>query len=123
FRSTGASLERAAREARYQAFGQALGEGEVLLVAQHQDDQAETLLFRLVRGAGLSGLGAMLAYRALGQGTLVRPLLAIGRAELETYAREHQLEWIEDPSNASLEYSRNYLRHQVMPVLKQRWPT
>lgn len=121
--ATGASLERAAREARYQAFAQALGEREVLLVAQHQNDQAETLLFRLVRGAGLSGLGAMPACRALGQGTLVRPLLAIGRAELEAYAREHQLEWIEDPSNASLEHSRNYLRHQVMPVLKQRWPT
>lgn len=120
--AAGASVERAARVARYQAFADRLGEGEVLLMAQHQDDQAETLLFRLLRGAGVRGLGAMPASRELGQGRLVRPLLAIDRAELNSYAHEHRLDWIEDPSNASLEHSRNYLRHQVMPVLKRRWP-
>jgi len=118
----GASVERAAREARYQAFTEVLGEGEVLLVAQHQDDQAETLLFRLLRGAGVRGLGAMPFSRKLAAGSLVRPLLAIDRALLEAYALERHLEWIEDPSNTCLEYSRNYLRHQVMPVLKRRWP-
>ncbi|MCQ4287983.1 tRNA lysidine(34) synthetase TilS [Pseudomonas stutzeri] len=120
--AAGASIERAARVARYKAFADKLGEGEVLLMAQHQDDQAETLLFRMLRGAGVRGLGAMPISRALGQGKLVRPLLAIDRADLESYARAQELEWIEDPSNASLVHSRNYLRRQVMPVLKQRWP-
>lgn len=121
--AAGASVERQARVARYRAFADRLGEGEVLLMAQHRDDQAETLLFRLLRGAGVRGLGAMRISRELGQGKLVRPLLAIDRAELESYARAQRLEWIEDPSNASLEHARNYLRHQVMPVLKRRWPS
>ena len=120
---SGASLERAARLARYRAFTKTLGAGEVLLIAQHRDDQAETLLFRLLRGAGVSGLGAMPVSRELGQGRLVRPLLTIGRVELEAYARAQQLEWIEDPSNASLEHSRNYLRHRALPVIQQRWPS
>lgn len=116
-----ASMERAARVARYQAFADVLGPEEVLLVAQHRDDQAETLLFRLLRGAGVRGLGAMPASRRLGQGSLVRPLLTIGRDELEAYARTRQLQWIEDPSNASLAHARNYLRHEVLPVIRQRW--
>lgn len=117
----GASLERAAREARYAAFAATLEEGELLLTAQHRDDQAETLLFRLMRGAGVRGLAAMPTSRALGSGWLVRPLLAVGRAELEVWAQAHQLEWVEDPSNQSLDHSRNYLRHQVVPALQQRW--
>lgn len=118
----GASLERAARDARYAAFGASLKVGELLLAAQHRDDQAETLLFRLLRGAGVRGLAAMPGSRALGSGRLARPLLRVGRAELEAYARAHQLEWIEDPSNQSLDHSRNYLRHRVLPVLERRWP-
>ena len=118
----GASLERAARDARYQAFGGVLGAGEVLVTGQHRDDQAETLLFRLLRGAGVRGLAAMPAYRPLARGCLVRPLLDVSRAELEAYAAEHQLRWIEDPSNADPRFSRNYLRHQVFPALTQRWP-
>lgn len=114
-------MERAARVARYQAFADVLGPEEVLFVAQHRDDQAETLLFRLLRGAGVRGLGAMPASRRLGQGSLVRPLLTIGRDELEAYARTRQLQWIEDPSNASLAHARNYLRHEVLPVIRQRW--
>lgn len=118
----GASLERAAREARYGAFQSLLAAGEVLLTAQHRDDQAETLLFRLLRGAGVRGLAAMPVHRPLGQGSLVRPLLDISRAELLVYAKQHQLSWIEDPSNADAHYARNYLRHQVMPALNARWP-
>ncbi|MGX5793318.1 tRNA lysidine(34) synthetase TilS [Pseudomonas sp. E2-15] len=118
----GASLERAARDARYQAFSEATGAGEVLLTGQHRDDQAETLLFRLLRGAGVRGLAAMPAHRPLAGGHLVRPLLKASRAELEAYAREHQLAWIEDPSNADPRFSRNYLRHRVFPALTQRWP-
>ncbi len=118
----GASLERAARDARYAAFGACLGSGELLLTAQHRDDQAETSLFRLLRGAGVRGLAGMPISRALGSGVLVRPLLRVVRAELEAYARSNRLEWIEDPSNQSLDHSRNYLRHQVLPVLERRWP-
>lgn len=118
----GASLERAAREARYQAFAGVTGAGEVLLTGQHRDDQAETLLFRLLRGAGVRGLAAIPMHRPLAKGHLVRPLLDVSRAELEAYAHEHQLTWIEDPSNADPRFARNYLRHQVFPLLTERWP-
>lgn len=118
----GPSLESAAREARYAAFSERLNPAEVLLVAQHRDDQAETLLFRLLRGAGVRGLAGMPAARALGGGWLVRPLLTTGRDELDACARELGLVWIDDPSNQCTDHARNYLRHQVMPVLHQRWP-
>ena len=118
----GASLERAARDARYHVFAEVTGAGEVLLTGQHRDDQAETLLFRLLRGAGVRGLSAMPAHRPLAGGHLVRPLLEVSRAELQAYASEHQLTWIEDPSNTDPRFSRNYLRHRVFPVLTERWP-
>jgi len=118
----GASLERAARDARYAVFSSLAQSNDVLLTGQHRDDQAETLLFRLLRGAGVRGLGAMPRQRTVGQGTLVRPLLDVSRAELKGYAQAHQLRWIEDPSNQDRQFSRNYLRHQVMPVLTERWP-
>jgi tRNA(Ile)-lysidine synthase len=118
----GSSLERAARNARYAAFEAALAPGELLLIAQHRDDQAETLLFRLLRGAGVQGLAAMPASRPLGEGHLLRPLLKCSRAELQAYGERQQLAWIEDPSNADSRFSRNYLRRQVMPLLQARWP-
>ncbi len=118
----GASLEQAARDARYAAFRQALGPGDILFTGQHRDDQAETLLFRLLRGAGLRGLAAMPGQRGLGQGSLARPLLGHSRQQLHDYAQAHQLAWIEDPSNADTRFARNYLRGQVFPHLQQRWP-
>ncbi len=120
--AAGASLERAARDARYAALATRLAAGEVLLTAQHRDDQAETLLFRLLRGAGVQGLAAMPTSRALGLGLLVRPLLSCSRAELQAYAQAHELRWIEDPSNGDEQFSRNYLRRCVLPVIQQRWP-
>ncbi len=117
-----ASVEQAARNARYGAFAGALRPGEVLLTGQHRDDQAETLLLRLMRGAGLRGLSAMPPQRSLGAGRLVRPLLDISRDELLAYAREHGVSWIEDPSNEETRFARNYLRHQVLPALVSRWP-
>jgi tRNA(Ile)-lysidine synthase len=118
----GASLERAARDARYHAFTETVQANEVLLTAQHRDDQAETLLFRLLRGAGVRGLSGMPRQRPLGKGHLLRPLLDVTRAELEAYASEQGLSWVEDPSNEDRQYSRNYLRHQVFPALASRWP-
>lgn len=120
--SPGASLEQAARAARYAAFRQLLGPGDVLFTGQHRDDQAETLLFRLLRGAGLRGLAAMPGQRGLGQGSLARPLLGRSRQQLHDYAQAHQLAWIEDPSNADTRFARNYLRGEVFPHLQQRWP-
>ena len=118
----GASLEQAARDARYALFGSLTQANDVLLTGQHRDDQAETLMFRLLRGAGVRGLSGMPGERPLGQGVLVRALLDIPRAELEAYALAHQLRWIEDPSNQDSQFSRNYLRQQVMPLLTERWP-
>jgi tRNA(Ile)-lysidine synthase len=118
----GASLEQAARDARYGAFTQQLGVDDVLLTGQHRDDQAETLLFRLLRGAGLRGLTGMPVSRALGRGHLVRPLLDVSREELELYAATHGLSWVEDPSNRDSRFARNYLRNEVLPLIKTRWP-
>ncbi|MBK5525427.1 tRNA lysidine(34) synthetase TilS [Pseudomonas sp. TH06] len=118
----GASLERAARDARYALFSSLTQANDVLLTGQHRDDQAETLMFRLLRGAGVRGLSGMPGERPLGQGVLVRALLDIPRAELEAYALAHQLRWIEDPSNQDSQFSRNYLRQQIMPLLTERWP-
>ena len=118
----GASLERAARDARYAALAARLAPGDVVLTAQHRDDQAETLLFRLLRGAGVQGLSAMPVSRRLGAGCLARPLLNCSRAELLAYAHKQQLSWVEDPSNADERFSRNYLRRQVLPPLLKRWP-
>ena len=117
-----ASVEQAARQARYAAFAEHLQPGAVLFSAQHRDDQAETLLFRLLRGAGVRGLAAMPGQRPLGRGTLLRPLLDCSRAELQGYAEAHGLSWIEDPSNADTRFSRNFLRQRVMPLLAERWP-
>ena len=118
----GPSLESAARAARYAAFSECLNTADVLFTGQHRDDQAETLVFRLLRGAGVRGLASMPAVRALGNGWLVRPLLDIGRDELEVYARAQGLTWIDDPSNQCTGHARNFLRHRAMPVLQQRWP-
>lgn len=117
-----ASLEQAARRARYQAFENILQPGDCLLLAHHLDDQAETMLFRLLRGTGVRGLAGIPECRSLGRAELFRPLLAVSRQQLMAWADAEQLEWIEDPSNADLSYDRNYLRHAVLPLLQARWP-
>ncbi len=120
--ATGEGVEQAARRARYRCFEREMEEGNLLLMAHHRDDQVETVLYRLLRGAGPRGLAGMPAERALGAGSLLRPLLHRERRELERYAREHQLGWVEDESNHSLAFDRNYLRHRGIPVLAERWP-
>ena len=117
-----ASLERAAREARYAAFAQVLPADGCLVLGQHRDDQLETLLLRLLRGAGVKGLAGMPGARPFAAGRLWRPLLDEPRSALLAYAQAEGLEWIEDPSNADSQLDRNYLRHEVLPRLRGRWP-
>lgn len=119
----GASLEQSARNARYAEFADLLRPGELLVTGQHREDQAETLLLRLLRGAGLRGVAAMPQQRPIGNGLLVRPLLAVPRHDLHDYARAHGLSWVEDPSNDDIRFDRNYLRHEVIPALTRRWPS
>jgi tRNA(Ile)-lysidine synthase len=121
-RTTGLGLEGAAREARRAAFTAELREGETLALAQHQDDQAETFLLRALRGSGVDGLAAMADDSQLGTHRLWRPLLHAPRTALLDYARQHALRWIEDPSNAEDHADRNFLRLQILPLLRQRWP-
>ncbi|XEA93928.1 tRNA lysidine(34) synthetase TilS [Xanthomonas tesorieronis] len=121
-RDSGHGLEAAARQARRAAFAQALGEGEWLALAQHRDDQAETFLLRALRASGPDGLAAMQPLRGFAHGMLWRPVLALPRSELHAYAQRHALRWIEDPSNADPGFDRNFLRLQVLPLLRQRWP-
>ena len=118
----GESVEEAARTARYAALAAALLPGELLLTAQHADDQLESLLLALMRGAGPAGLAAMPQVAAFGSTSLLRPLLAMERRQLAAYAAEHALSWQEDPSNDQLRFDRNYLRARVLPQLRERWP-
>ena len=119
---TTGGLEESARNARYQAFESVLGEDDLLLMAHHADDQVETVLFRLVRGSGVAGLGGIPVCRALGQGKLWRPFLSFSRAQLQAWARQTGICWMEDPSNRNQIFDRNFLRHSVIPVLRTRWP-
>lgn len=118
----GQSPEEAARAARWSAWEQLLAPGEQLWIAQHQDDQAETLLLALLRGAGVKGLAGIPRSRALGEGLALRPWLDLSAAQIAAYASEQGLTWIEDPSNQNTAFDRNYLRHRILPLLQQRWP-
>ncbi|NLP64455.1 tRNA lysidine(34) synthetase TilS [Paraburkholderia sacchari] len=118
-------VEAAAREARYQALDAMCEAHGVrsLWLAQHADDQAETVLLQLLRGAGLAGLAAMAPAREMaGAASRVRPLLHLLRVQLERYARAYHLHWVEDESNADTRYARNALRHDVLPALSAHFP-
>ncbi len=117
----GESIEAIAREGRYQALKASLQADETLLTAQHQNDQSETLLLQLFRGAGVQGLAAMPKLCNFGKGRHVRPLLHVTRQELEAYANQNKLDFIEDPSNQDTAFDRNYLRKKILPQLRERW--
>ena len=120
-RNSGEGLEGAARRLRHAAFAD--GDADWLLLAHHRDDQAETVLLNLLRGAGVAGAAGMLAERAQGDGArLLRPLLGVARADIEAYAAEYALCWIDDESNADVHFRRNYLRREVMPGLEEKFP-
>lgn len=118
----GESPEEKARAVRYQALAGGLQPDQWLLTAQHMDDQAETLLLQLLRGSGVDGLSGMPQQRSLGQGQHYRPMLKLTKQQIQDYASEQQLHWIEDPSNQDQGIARNYIRKTVLPVFKQNWP-
>jgi len=118
----GKGPEAAARRARYEVFESLLTTGDLLLMGHHQDDQAETLMLRLLRGAGPRGLSAIPESRACGQGFLLRPLLQTPRSVIEAFAASESLLPIIDSSNSDTRYDRNFIRHEVLPILEQRWP-
>jgi tRNA(Ile)-lysidine synthase len=119
----GESPEAKAREARYQALGAALAHDEVLLTAHHADDQLETVLIQLLRGAGVAGLAGMPFDAEFGPGRHQRPLLGVPRAALHRWAREHGVAgWVEDPTNFDPRLSRNHLRHEALPAVRAHWP-
>lgn len=118
------NIEAQAREARYHIFAKELNfKKDLLLTAHHADDQLETILLNMCRGTGVSGL------RGIGRNVVIkniatmRPLLTYSRAELEAYAHKNKIEWIDDPTNALNCFDRNYIRHELTPVLKRRWPS
>ena len=117
------SPEEAARLARYTEWKKLLKKNEVLLLAHHQDDQAETVFIQLMRGSGVKGLAAMPAKQSFARGLLCRPMLGFLREEVFSYAVEHSLNWIDDPSNFDTDYDRNFLRHDIVPLLETRWPS
>jgi tRNA(Ile)-lysidine synthase len=123
-------MEAAARRARYEVYAKQ-DDADFVVLAQHQDDQAETLLLQLLRGAGVRGGAAMPLIReqhrrANDKGArapaVVRPMLEVSRRQIEAYARAHKLRWVEDESNADTRYDRNFLRHRVLPLVAQAFP-
>nr|WP_136251629.1 tRNA lysidine(34) synthetase TilS [Ningiella ruwaisensis] len=118
------SLEAQARDARYKAFVDEVDNDALMLLGHHQDDQAETFLLQLARGAGPKGLSAMAKSNTNAYGLkIARPLLNFSREQLHAYAQKHSLNWVEDESNHDERFDRNFLRAQVMPLLKSRWPS
>ncbi|HAT39838.1 tRNA lysidine(34) synthetase TilS [Polynucleobacter necessarius] len=125
------NVESRARVARYEAFADLCEEYGIqdLLLAHHQNDQAETVLLQMLRGSGVAGLSGMPQSRALRSGaqnnpgiTLWRPLLNQSRQELEAYAKEHKLKWIEDPTNQDIKYRRSAIRQKIIPALEKIQP-
>ena len=116
------SIEEQARRARYKVFVDLLTDTDCLVLAHHQNDQAETVLFNIVRGSGVSGLGGIPKQRKLGAGRLLRPLMDYKRENLSRYAYAHNLTWVTDESNSDVTFSRNYLRQKILPEISEKWP-
>jgi tRNA(Ile)-lysidine synthase len=120
--ASGEGIEAAARRARYAALAGSLRDGEWLALAQHRDDQIETVLLKLLRGAGPDGLGGMRPTRPLGPGLLWRPLLEVSREELAKYLIDNGIQAIDDPANKDPRFARNLLRHDLLPAIERHWP-
>lgn len=122
-KTKGHSQEAYARELRYASLKSIMGTGDLLLTGHHLDDQAETLIQQLMRGAGPEGLAGMPHVRKFGPGWLARPLLEYSRSQIKDYAEHHGLKWIEDESNQDIEIDRNFIRYSIIPYLQKRWPS
>ena len=118
---SGHGQEAAARQARYDWFHSQIGPTDVLVIAHHMRDQVETVLLRLFRGSGLLGLGAIHEMRRFGLGWMARPLLRVSKEEIIAYARENDLRYMDDPSNLDIHIDRNFVRHEVLPLIRSRW--
>ena len=114
--------EAAARTARYGIFEDVLQPGDTLWLAHQRDDQVETVLWRVLRGGGAGPAAGMPRSRRMSRGRLLRPLLGVARAEIERWAAARRLRWIDDDSNSNTRFDRNFLRHDVLPVLRRHWP-
>lgn len=121
--NSGESVEKLARDARYQAFKKHIRQGDVLVTGQHIDDQVETFLLALKRGSGPKGLSSMAKVMPFANAYIVRPLLSVTRTDIEGAARDMALTWVEDESNQDVRFDRNFIRHQVTPALTERWPS
>lgn len=119
---TGGSPEAAARAARYAALAAQVYAHDVLITGHHADDQAQTFLLQALRGAGVHGLAAMPALADFGNGRHARPMLSITRDQIVAYARAHELEWVEDPSNSDASLDRSYLNKRIWPLIREHWP-
>jgi len=117
----GGGLESASRKARYKAFEKILNRDDQLLLGHHSDDVAETLIMRLMRGTGPDGMEGPKLKRSLGQGVLVRPLLGVSKKEILDYLKKHNISYIQDDSNLSSDFDRNYLRNKIFPILEKKW--
>jgi len=118
----GSGIEAAARKARYQAFINTLSPQQILLQGHHLNDQAETVLYRLIQGHGTQGMAGIPPHRALGESDIYRPLLGLRRADLEVLAQAWGVQWVDDDSNKDTGIARNYLRVNVVPAILKRWP-
>ena len=116
------NLEEAARVKRYESLKASINIDEIICTAHHQNDQAETLLIQLLRGSGSRGLSAMPKLKTFGKGRLYRPFIDIEKSEIKDYAIENHLDWVEDDSNNDEKFTRNFLRHNILPQLEKLYP-
>ena len=121
-RNIDSNIEAEARHQRYLLFAEHTRAGDCIVTAHHADDQAETFLLNALRGSGSAGLRGIARQRLLGDALLLRPLLNFSRKQLEQYAAQQEIAWFNDPSNQSDRFDRNYLRNQVIPAVRERWP-
>ena len=118
----GDSIEALARQARRTIWQALLPDNATLLLAHHAEDQAETILYRLFRGAGPTGLSGIKDSQIFGRGILLRPLLQVAKKDIQNFSEENTLSWITDDSNMDCKFDRNFIRHTIFPLLSKRWP-
>jgi tRNA(Ile)-lysidine synthase len=114
--------EEIGRKARYEAFNSLMKDGDVLVTAHHKEDHFETILMSLFRGTGLGGLRGISNSSSFGSGVLIRPLLEFSKSDLTEYLNKHDVSWVEDPSNMESDFTRNYLRNEITPLIMKQWP-